>query len=189
MKTLNQQQLVARMRKAGVPYIGREEARAILGADDAPLSGPKMQLEPVPQQFVGANHSDLLVDKYDLNPGVSFIKLLLPGAKFVGTEPRMFGNGDLPLITGSGADPQVLRSLPWQLRHAGFATGSRAHLAALLEESVEGDLDRLQTSEGRGLLSAYFTRVRQYAITPPDAELTDEQITNMFPSWSTVVHG
>jgi hypothetical protein len=189
-KMMNKAQAVAQIRKAGLDYIGPEEARAILNADAAP-SGPGASPEPMPSQLVGSHHPDLLVDRYSLRPGVDFVRQLLPGAVFVGAEPRMFnsGSGDLPRITGCGESPDVLRFLPWQLRHAGFATASRAHLAALLEEGADGDPDNLQTKEGRQLLGSYFVRVRSWAIEPPESAPTDEEIDALFPSWSTVVHG
>lgn len=47
--------------------------------------------------------------------------------------PKAFGAGDLPAITASGADPNLLGLLPWQARWAG-ARATREQLAAMVNE-------------------------------------------------------
>jgi len=47
--------------------------------------------------------------------------------------PKAFGAGDLPPMTASGADPNLLGLLPWQARWAG-ARATRGQLAAMVNE-------------------------------------------------------
>ena len=43
------------------------------------------------------------IDRFALNPGGEYY------AAISGTPPSMFGGGDLPILTGSGVDPSMLR--------------------------------------------------------------------------------
>lgn len=57
--------------------------------------------------------------RFSLTAGPDFVRQLLPGARFASEPPGMFAGGrNLPLITASGVDVDLLRHLAWQLRHS-----------------------------------------------------------------------
>ena len=94
--------------RADLTYIGREEAQRVFAATDS-ASQPQM-LEPLAQRIAGQGHDSILIDRFSLSPGPDFVRALLPGARFASRAPGMFAAyRDLPIITGSGVDPRILR--------------------------------------------------------------------------------
>ena len=73
------------------------------------------------------------INRFSLNPGGDYY------AGISGTPPTMFGAGDLPVITGSGVDPSILRWVAWPIRTTAAFTESRGTVAMLIEVSLEGD--------------------------------------------------
>jgi hypothetical protein len=177
--TTRQSEIRAMAQKAGFRYIGPEEFQQILNAADDPLptSRPAEPLEPLPLEFAG-RHQDILVNRYSLTPGPDYVRQLMPGATFATAPPQMFTSGPLPIITGSGLDPDLLRNVPWRLRHSAALSPSRAHVLQIIETGDE----HLQTREGHDALRAYMGEVRRWAATPPPPEpLTDDEIATLFP--------
>jgi hypothetical protein len=107
----------------------------------------------------------------------------LPGATFAYAAPTMFATGDLPLITGSGVDPAVLKWTPWHLRHSAAFSPSASHVLQIIEAGLSGDIDpdRLQTSDGQDQLQAYFGRIAEWVSAPvPDQEPSEEEMSRLF---------
>jgi hypothetical protein len=126
-----------------------------------------------------------MVDPFGPSPAAAYIRKILPGATFTGPEPTMFKSGDLPLVTGSGVDPQVLRSVHWRLRHSAAVTASRAAVLKMVEQSDdELNRDRLMHRDGRAMLGEYLERVQEWARTAP-ADITETEadafIASSFP--------
>jgi hypothetical protein len=118
------------------------------------------------------------LDRFAGNPGETLYRTILPGAKFAYAAPTMFAAGDLPIITGSGVDPQVLMWCAWYLRHSAALTDSRAHVLEIIESSSDTVPDPeggLQTDRGRDRWQDYRQRIGQWVSTPPQAliSLTD----------------
>lgn len=151
-------------------------------------AGPPTLLEPAPQKIF-RSAQPVVLDRYSLNPGPEFFRQMLPALSFTNPEPQMFMTGPLPVATGSGLDPAVLRWVPWWARHSAATTDSRGLVLQMIEWGAEGPdaVDALQTTEGVNLLGAYLERVAAWAQTPlPDeaqgggfAEI-DEYINNLY---------
>jgi hypothetical protein len=144
---------------------------------------PSPVLEPPPASWGYGN--GVKIDRYDLNPGLTFVKAILPGVTFVGAPPTMFSSGDLPIFTASGIDPELLLWVPWKLRHTAALTESRGRVLALVEEGDDPEPHRLQTRDGRFALRDYVSRMYQWAVTPPPQPLSDGEIEALFPPGST----
>jgi hypothetical protein len=140
-----------------------------------PTGGPPAILEKPP--FFDSNTA-IQVDRFALNPGEDFFRALLPGAEFVGAAPEMFATGPLPPLTGSGADPAILRWVPWYVRHSAALASSRAQLLMIIEETYDGspDYQQVQSEEGQAHLQAYLSRISGWAHTSPEPPLGNEQI-------------
>ena len=142
------------------------------------IGGPPTILEYSRNQYLGMAQP---VNRFSLNPGREYY------ASIPGEAPTMFGAGDLPIVTGSGIDPQTLRWVAWPLRHTAAFTPGRADVALLVEASLDGDPDgwqanKLISPEGQAGLDAYFGKIATWVNTlPPDAELTDEEIRRFYP--------
>lgn len=152
------------------------------GAVAQMLSGaPPTILEKPP--FFGSNTA-IQVDRFALNPGEVYFRALLPGAEFPGPAPEMFATGPLPMITGSGAYPSILRWVPWYVRHSAALAGSRSHLLLIIEETYDGspDFQKVQSEEGQAQLQAYLSRVSGWANTTPEPPLGNDQIEEFIRS-------
>jgi hypothetical protein len=121
------------------------------------------------------------VDRFSLNPGGDYyVELTTPA-------PSMFAGGrDLPVVTGSGFDPQVLRWVSWQLRTTAAFAESRAVVAQLIEISLEGDPEEYwghASVEGRSVLENYWARIATWVSTPvePNAPLTEDDYSSFYP--------
>jgi len=103
------------------------------------------------------------VDRFATNPAQQYY------AAIPGEAPSMFSAGDLPIITGSGVDPSVLRWVAWPLRTTAAFTESRSTVAQLIELSLDGDPETFyeHVSEvGTAAMSAYWDRVSTWVSTP-----------------------
>jgi hypothetical protein len=158
---------------------GAYAAATISGASGRPSS---IMERPRNRWLSGATE----IDRFSLNPGRDSVLQQLSASDLVGPAPEMFNSGPLPILTGSGVDPQDLRWVGWQLRHtAAFAT-SRSHVLELIEASLEPGLDEsLQSEIGRAHLDEYFGRVQTWAATLPEGEslqnLTPAEIARHYP--------
>jgi hypothetical protein len=121
------------------------------------------------------------VDRFSLNPGADYY------VEVPGPAPTMFAGGrDLPVVTGSGFDPAVLRWVAWPVRHTAAFAESRAVVAQLIEISLEGDPEEywgLSSPEGRQQLESYFGRIAMWVSTPvePNAPLTEDDYRSFYP--------
>lgn len=160
-------------------YVGSFQPQAIAGLTVS-SSPPTIMERPRNSWLTGAFE----IDRFSLNPGRDSVLQQLNEADLVGPAPKMFGNADLPPITGSGADPQLLRLVGWQLRTSAAFASSRAHVLEMILMSQEPALDEsLQTDIGRMYLNAYFAAVRTWASMVPDnqdAANIDEQIATIY---------
>jgi hypothetical protein len=104
-----------------------------------------------------------------LNPGRDFYTQLLAGSNFVGSPPEMFGSGPLPVLTASGIDPSALRWVPWFYRHTAALTESRAKVITIIEHGLTGAIDpvEMQTTDGRALWQAYYSRLAEWVQAVP----------------------
>jgi hypothetical protein len=122
------------------------------------------------------------VDRFSLNPGADYY------VEIPGPAPTMFAGGrDLPVITGSGVDPSVLRWVAWPVRHTAAFAESRVVVAQLIEISLEGDPEEywgLASPEGRQQLESYFGRIATWVSTPvvPNAPLTEDDYRSFYPN-------
>lgn len=77
------------------------------------------------------------IDPYAANPLVDDYRQINPVtlamAQVEAPAPTLFSTGDLPLLTASGIDPQMLLKLPWEARHPA-ARADQARVAAMFEE-------------------------------------------------------
>jgi hypothetical protein len=104
------------------------------------------------------------INRFSANPGGEYY------AWVTGTAPTMFGAGDLPVITGSGVDPSILRWVAWPIRHTAAFTESRATVAQLIELSLEGDPEGWHdyvSPDGRAALDNYFGRIATWVTSLP----------------------
>jgi hypothetical protein len=131
------------------------------------------------------------INRFSLNPGRDSVLQQLNERDLVGPAPQMFGIGDLPPLTASGADPQLLRLVGWQLRtSAAFAT-SRAHVLEMIIASQEPALDEtLQTDIGRAYLNDYFSAVQTWASIVPEGDsltgLSPAEIAKFYPDGADI---
>jgi hypothetical protein len=89
--------------------------------------------------------------------------------------PRLFSDRDLPLITASGLDPQVLASLPWPLRRP-VAEASTLKIAYELISKYADSFDMVRVDLARGPSNLpYVEAMSQWLIgngrMPADLEL------------------
>jgi hypothetical protein len=146
-------------------------------ATGLPAAGPPTVLEYSRSQWLGMSQP---VNRFSLNPGGEYYAVI------PGTPPSMFLAGDLPLATGSGIEPSMLRWTSWQLRHTAAFTESRGKVAQLIELSLEGDPEgfhELISPDGRAALDAYFSRIATWVTTPPaeGEEMSEAEYERFYP--------
>lgn len=166
-----------------------------------PVSGRREYIDPrpplldTPRRFGGTppmvieqsrSFGRFPINRYALRPGREFVAQALPGAQLdANAEPTMFASGDLPPLTGSGADPSVLAWCSWEMRHSAAYANSRSQVLEIVEASAEGIVeDELQNEPGRHALASYVARVRSWASTmpsEPDRVPTEEEMASWFP--------
>jgi hypothetical protein len=134
-------------------------------ATSLPAAGPPPILEHSRSRWLGMAQP---INRFSLNPGAEYY------AGISGPAPSMFGSGDLPIMTGSGVDPSMLRWVAWPIRHTAAFTESRATVLMLIEMSLEGDPEGwhdLVSPDGRAALDAYFAKIATWVMTlPTDAD-------------------
>jgi hypothetical protein len=164
-------------------YKGSFQPQAAISVSSGSVGSPPPMLEYTRNQWVGMQTP---INRFSMNPGAEYF------AAIPGDPPSMFGTGDLPIITGSGVDPSVLRWVAWPLRHSAAFTQRRDEVAIMVELSMVGDPEAwendadLQNEAGRQSLNDYWARVFTWVSTlPTDAsglsELTPEEIARLYP--------
>ena len=174
------------------PTTGRKEFRGSFQPRIGDLTAPSMPPVALSSSSLGTPPTILEytrnswlcmrtpVDRFSLNPGQDYY-IEIPGS-----APSMFAGGrDLPVITGSGVDPAVLRWVAWPIRHTAAFTESRGVVAQLIEISLEGDPEEywgLSTPEGRQQLENYWGRIGMWVSTPTDNQepLTEEHYRQFY---------
>jgi hypothetical protein len=128
------------------------------------------------------------IDPFARNPLVDDARQAVPAtyqaALREGPAPTLFAGGDLPLWLASGADPQLLLELPWQVRHAAAQADGR-EFAAVLEAYTGPDAAEL-ASMGWGPRGTsrpgggtddggldYWVRVQAWLKGPPGSSRPD----------------
>jgi hypothetical protein len=149
---------------------------AITGSGSS-IGSPPTLLEYNRSQWIGMRSP---VDRFSLNPASDYY------AAIPGPAPEMFGTGPLPLISGSGVDPSVLRWVCWQLRTSAAYAESRAQVLGFIELSMQGDPDGFEghvTALGGQALKEYWGRVGTWVATPVDANapLTESDYSQFYP--------
>jgi hypothetical protein len=147
------------------------------GGSVRPGGRPPVELEPVAYPF-GGRGPTFMIDRYSLTPLIDFARQL-PGGLPAGDPPRMFAAGDLPIVTASGIDPQLLRWIPWWLRHSAAATPNPAHIYHLLEDVSEPEA--LQNRAGTEAWQRYRVAVARWLTAPPPPNVMTEA---EFTEWS-----
>lgn len=156
-------------------YRGSMQPYAAAGPGlSVPSGGPPSVMEQPP---IFQSNAVIAINRFALNPGRDFFEQAMPGAAFAGLAPTMFLSGDLPPLTGSGADPSILRWVPWYVRHSAALAGSAAQLLAIIEETFDGspDFQQVQSAEGQSHLQAYLSRISGWAQSSPDEGPDDSQ--------------
>jgi hypothetical protein len=145
-------------------------SRMAAGGSARPGNRPPREPERMAYPF-GGNGPTFLVDRYSLNPLIDFARQL-PGGLPAGNPPTMFAAGDLPLLTASGVDVELLRWVPWYLRHSAAATPNPAHIFHILEDTSEEDA--LQNKAGTDAWFRYRSEVTRWLTAPPPPDVMTE---------------
>jgi hypothetical protein len=164
--------------------ITAQGAPRAVAAAGLPAGGPPTIIEYSRNEWIG-NRTP--VNRFSLNPGAEYYSLSEPGP-----APTMFAAGDLPVLTGSGVDPAMLRWVAWPLRTTAAFSSSRSEVSLLIEASLQGDPDSWQgaslvSAEGRAALDVYWSKIATWVNTPVDvtssnAEPTAEEMAAFYPS-------
>lgn len=85
------------------------------------------------------NHRmEVKVDDLALNPALEDLRQAAPHlCRNATPAPKMFGSSDLPMATASGNDPQLLRQLPADFRHAAASADQEGWARIFSECSTE----------------------------------------------------
>jgi hypothetical protein len=156
-------------------YRGSMQRYAAAGLSlSVPSGGPPSVMEQPP---IFQSNAVIAIDRFALNPGRDFFEQAMSGAAFAGPAPTMFLSGDLPPLTGSGADPSILRWVPWYVRHSAALAGSAAQLLLIIEETYDGspDFQQVQSVEGQDHLQGYLSRISGWVQTSPQETPDDTQ--------------
>lgn len=87
--------------------------------------------------------------------------------------PTLFPTGDLPPITASGMDPQVLLNLPWQARHPAAEAPTVQEAYRIVEDcggGPDGEVIAAMEHAAHPGNRAYQERVNQWLLSEPPAE-------------------
>jgi hypothetical protein len=155
-------------------------ANPTLAAATGGAYGPSVVMEVLPDWHRG--DEPISIDRYSSNPLVTAARQQMPGANFTGPPPEMFSTGPLPLFCASGLAVELLRWVPWRLRHMAAFSADRGHILRAIEEADDFDAARqLQTAQGLAALRDYEGRVRAWVMSVPAGEpLTTEEMTGLF---------
>lgn len=94
-------------------YIAAYQPHVYAAASSTSSSPPVIMEKPRNFWLTGAFE----INRFSLNPGRDSVLQQLNERDLVGPAPQMFGIGDLPPLTASGADPQLLRLADGNTRH------------------------------------------------------------------------
>jgi hypothetical protein len=131
-------------------------------ATSYPAGGPPVMLEYSRSRWLGMAQP---INRFSLNPGAEYYAWVVTG-----TPPTMFAAGDLPIVTGSGVDPSILRWVAWPIRHTAAYAASRREVVALTEVSLEGDPEGWHdfvSPDGRAALDSYFAKIGTWVTSLP----------------------
>jgi hypothetical protein len=163
----------------------RDLQAARMAAGSGPGNRPPVTLEPLDFPFGARGGPTLDVDRYSLNPLYDYVRQLPAGDGIQGEPPRMFGGGsrDLPLITASGLDPNLLCWIPWFARHAAAAADATT-VYVMIEDAEFLDPTAIKSHHGGTAWQEYVSRVWKWATAPkpPDA-MTEAE----FEEWSIAI--
>jgi hypothetical protein len=150
-------------------YIAARESYVYAAAaSSSPVGSPPVIMEKPRNMWLTGQFE---INRFSLNPARDSVLQQLNERDLVGPPPEMFGNTALPMITGSGVDPQVLRHVAWQLRTSAAFVSSRAQILEMIIASQELAVDEtLQTEVGRAYLNAYFSSVQSWASVIPEGD-------------------
>jgi hypothetical protein len=120
----------------------------------------------MPFPFGARGGPTLDVDRHSLNPLLDYLKQL-PAADGMGAgepAPKMFAGGtrDLPLVTASGLDPQLLRWLPWFARYAAAAADATT-VYVMLEDADVISPTEIKSRHAHDQWTAYLSRMWRWA--------------------------
>jgi hypothetical protein len=122
------------------------------------------------------------LDVYDPNPLVSYVLATAGPPPGRAAPPTLFHSGDVPPVVASGIDPDVLRRIPWKLRHSAAMEPDRSKVLAMLEAGpVVLDDDPLLSHAGAEAFADYRQRVWSWAVPRPvEPDLTDTEYGGLF---------
>lgn len=132
----------------------------------------------------------LMVDAFGPNPLVTDLEARRPKlakmAKDRGPAPTLFATGNLPPFTASGVDPDLLKGLPYNWRHAAASEPDRTVVLAWLEQCA---MDRAAFTAGVdakahvGLLD-YQARMEgwTHGLLEPDVSIEEATYPDAFKS-------
>lgn len=146
------------------------------------VAGPPVRRQVQEQRSVWSSGTKVQIDGYGANPLVEDARQANPAlyaaASSEAPAPTLFVSGDLPLFTASGADPALLRQLPWCARHAG-AHATAPELATMLERyagPAGWTAAAMDHPEDQGENGAYRARVSNWLSgNTPEARVRREQ--------------
>jgi hypothetical protein len=116
-----------------------------------PGAGRRPPVTPVPTPYPwGGRGPSFDIDLFDANPLVSLVRKLPAADGILGDPPTMFSAGDLPVITASGVDPELLRWVPWTHRHSAATTPDRSDAQQMIEEADQLVIDTRSLQNRRG---------------------------------------
>ncbi|YCK81225.1 hypothetical protein M1D89_19470 [Arthrobacter sp. D3-18] len=96
--------------------------------------------------------------------------------------PTMWATGDLPPFTASGIDPEMLRHVPWQARHAAAAEPDRAKVLGMIDNYQGGAEQDIIEVEHEGL-AAYRVRMQRWMAgfdKPKDAPMSQQEQDELY---------
>jgi hypothetical protein len=136
---------------------------------------PTALLRPTPFPWGGTQAGPTIdIDIFDLNPYVTLVRQLPAADGISGEPPSMFSAGDLPIITASGLDPELLRWIPWTHRNSAAASGNPAEIYTMIEEADALSQEVLQNRQGVEAFQRYRAAVWAWATKPPPIQaMTD----------------
>jgi hypothetical protein len=123
------------------------------------------------------------VNRYSLNPILDYLRATLERPSYSSEPaPEMFSNGPLPIFAASGVDIDVLRWVPYYVRHSAAMTTDPARVWAMTESEEPSNL---AIPEGEAAWRSYIGRCWRWAMTPPGDTGPAGMSMDDYENWTT----